>query len=175
MLHAHVLYATRFLLDGNDHDVQEWPCWLTPTLGGSGWWLPITVLVRTMWSHLCETKHKLESSRKWCYPVKIYQLPHFATEFQPERSMRSHDVTVRLNMEAASALIWHHHLHKKIYWLAPNISTIYSEYSASVRLSTSNGVKYSDSLNSVIWLKLHVPNGPRQIVLPFNWIPLSRT
>lgn len=33
----HVLYATRFLLDGNDHDVQEWACWLTPTLGGSGW------------------------------------------------------------------------------------------------------------------------------------------
>lgn len=46
MLHAqaekevalpHVLYATRFLLDGNDHAVQEGPCWLTPTLGGSGW------------------------------------------------------------------------------------------------------------------------------------------
>lgn len=68
-------------------------------------------------------QHKLESSRKWCYSVKTYQLPHFDTEFQPERSMRSHDVTVRLNMEAASALIWHHHPHKKIYWLAPNTST----------------------------------------------------
>lgn len=46
----HVLYATHILLDGNDHDVQEWPS----TLGGSGWLLPITnELIPASRSALC--------------------------------------------------------------------------------------------------------------------------